>query len=70
MSDSKHSVCFPGESESYRTARDKLLDAEIELRRNIEAVAAKRRELHWAEELSRITFLSRLQGIQLRKRRL
>lgn len=27
MANSKHQVRFPGESESYRTARDKLLDA-------------------------------------------
>ncbi len=36
---------FPGESEEYRRARDELLDAEVSLRRQIEAVAAKRREL-------------------------
>jgi len=40
MSESKHSVRFPGETDAYRAARDKLLDAEIELRRNIESVAA------------------------------
>lgn len=45
MSESKHSVRFPGESDSYRAARDELLAAEMELRRNIEAVAAKRRQL-------------------------
>ena len=45
MSESKHSVRFPGESESYRAARNELLEAEIQLRRNIEAVAAKRRSL-------------------------
>jgi predicted dithiol-disulfide oxidoreductase (DUF899 family) len=28
---------FPGESEEYRAARDRLLDAEIELRRMLEA---------------------------------
>ena len=39
------SVKFPGESEEYRTARDRLLAAEIELRRQMEAVAAERREL-------------------------
>jgi predicted dithiol-disulfide oxidoreductase (DUF899 family) len=38
-------VSFPGESEEYRAARDRLLDAEIELRRSIERVAAQRREL-------------------------
>jgi predicted dithiol-disulfide oxidoreductase (DUF899 family) len=39
------SIAFPGESTEYRAARDRLLDAEIELRRTIEAVAAARREL-------------------------
>ena len=36
---------FPGESAAYRRARDKLLGAEIALRRQIEAVAAQRRRL-------------------------
>ncbi len=36
---------FPGENEAYRTARDHLLEAEIELRRRIEEVAALRRRL-------------------------
>jgi len=36
---------FPNESPAYRAARNKLLDAELELRRNIEAVAAQRRAL-------------------------
>jgi predicted dithiol-disulfide oxidoreductase (DUF899 family) len=36
---------FPGESTEYREARDRLLEAEIELRRAIEVVAAQRREL-------------------------
>ena len=45
MSDSKRPVRFPGESESYRKARNELLEAETELRRNIEAVAEKRRML-------------------------
>jgi predicted dithiol-disulfide oxidoreductase (DUF899 family) len=39
------SVAFPGESEEYRAARDRLLGREIELRRAMEAVAAARREL-------------------------
>lgn len=38
-------INFPGESAEYRTARDRLLAEEIELRRRIEAVAAARREL-------------------------
>ena len=36
---------FPNESAEYRAARDRLLEAEIELRRQGEAVAALRREL-------------------------
>ena len=40
-----HSVRFPGESSEYRTAREKLLTAEIELRKRIEEVAAMRRQL-------------------------
>ena len=38
-------VRFPGESDEYRAARDRLLESEIELRRRMEAVAAARREL-------------------------
>jgi len=45
MSTSKHTIRFPNESQAYRTARDKLLDAEIALRRQIETVAAQRRTL-------------------------
>jgi predicted dithiol-disulfide oxidoreductase (DUF899 family) len=39
------SVAFPGKSAEYRTARDRLLQQEIELRQAIEAVAAARRLL-------------------------
>jgi predicted dithiol-disulfide oxidoreductase (DUF899 family) len=38
-------LTFPGESDEYRATRDRLLDAEIELRRSIERVAAARRAL-------------------------
>ena len=38
-------VNYPGESEEYREARNRLLDREIELRRLTEAVAAERRAL-------------------------
>jgi predicted dithiol-disulfide oxidoreductase (DUF899 family) len=38
-------VAYPGESPEYRTARELLLEREIELRRAIEAVAAARRDL-------------------------
>jgi predicted dithiol-disulfide oxidoreductase (DUF899 family) len=40
-----HTKRFPGESAAYRAARDKLLQAEIGLRRNLEDVAAMRRAL-------------------------
>ena len=40
-----HSVRFPNESAEYRDARDRLLEAEIAVRRQIEAVAAQRRAL-------------------------
>ncbi len=36
---------FPGESAEYRNARDDLLRKEVELRRQIESVAAARRKL-------------------------
>src|SRR5215218_2656745 len=39
------SLTFPGESAEYRAARDRLLEREVELRRETEAVAAARREL-------------------------
>ena len=38
-------IQFPGESGEYRLARNRLLDAEAELRRAIERVAAQRRAL-------------------------
>ena len=36
---------FPNESQEYRAARDRLLEKEIELRRQMEAVAEARRKL-------------------------
>jgi predicted dithiol-disulfide oxidoreductase (DUF899 family) len=45
MTEPLHAVRFPDESDEYRQARNELLDAEIELRRLTEAVAAKRRAL-------------------------
>jgi predicted dithiol-disulfide oxidoreductase (DUF899 family) len=42
---SLHEVRFPGESDEYRRARNELLQSEIDLRRQIEAVAAQRRKL-------------------------
>jgi predicted dithiol-disulfide oxidoreductase (DUF899 family) len=38
-------IAFPGESEDYRAARNRLLEREIELRRAMETVAAARRAL-------------------------
>jgi predicted dithiol-disulfide oxidoreductase (DUF899 family) len=40
-----HEVRFPGESDEYRRARDDVLKAEVDLRRQSEAVAAQRRAL-------------------------
>jgi predicted dithiol-disulfide oxidoreductase (DUF899 family) len=51
MSTPHHSVRFPRESPSYRAARNKLLDAEIELRRATESVAAQRRSLPLGGEI-------------------
>jgi predicted dithiol-disulfide oxidoreductase (DUF899 family) len=45
MSTPRHNVRFPGESPSYRAARNKLLDAEIEARRAVESAAALRRTM-------------------------
>jgi predicted dithiol-disulfide oxidoreductase (DUF899 family) len=42
---SLHDFRFPNESEAYRAARDALLEEEIELRRQTERVAARRRAL-------------------------
>jgi predicted dithiol-disulfide oxidoreductase (DUF899 family) len=38
-------ISFPNESAQYRTARNRLLEQEIALRRTMEAVATARREL-------------------------
>src|SRR5580658_2056107 len=40
-----HSFRFPGETESYRQSRNQLLQAEVDLRRRVEEVAALRRQL-------------------------
>ena len=46
-----HDFRFPHEPEQYRQARNRLLTAEIELRRQEEHVAAMRRELPLGGEL-------------------
>jgi len=45
-------VNWPNESEEYRRARDELVQAEIELRRREEAVAAQRRALPLGGEVT------------------
>src|SRR5262245_20306313 len=45
MAGSLRQMRFPGESEKYRAARNELLEAEIDLRRRAEEVAAQRRRL-------------------------
>ena len=40
-----HQERFPGESKTYRAARNELLKAEMELRKKVESVAALRRKL-------------------------
>lgn len=40
-----HANQFPGETETYRQMRDQLLESEISLRKQMEAVAALRRQL-------------------------
>jgi predicted dithiol-disulfide oxidoreductase (DUF899 family) len=45
MTEPLHTVHFPGETDEFRLARNELLEAEIDLRRQTEAVAAQRRNL-------------------------
>jgi predicted dithiol-disulfide oxidoreductase (DUF899 family) len=51
MASSLHPNRFPGESPSYREARNHLLQAELALRKNIENVAALRRKLPLGGEI-------------------
>lgn len=51
MASSYHSQRFPNESSAYRDARNELLEAEIALRKNIEDVAALRRQFPLGGEL-------------------
>jgi predicted dithiol-disulfide oxidoreductase (DUF899 family) len=51
MTDAPHVARFPGVSDEYRHARNDLLFAEIELRRQTEHVAAQRRGLPLGGEL-------------------
>jgi predicted dithiol-disulfide oxidoreductase (DUF899 family) len=51
-----HSFRFPGESDSYRSTRDQLLQAEIDPRRRVEEVAALRRKLPLGGEIPHCRF--------------
>jgi predicted dithiol-disulfide oxidoreductase (DUF899 family) len=51
MTELLHTVRFPGETDELRLARNELLQAEIELRRHSEAVAAQRRSLRAGGEV-------------------
>jgi predicted dithiol-disulfide oxidoreductase (DUF899 family) len=52
MASPLHPNRFPGESPSYREARNQLLEAEMTLRKNIEEVATLRRKLPLGGEVS------------------
>src|SRR5712692_9208437 len=45
MQEPLHAIRFPSETDEYRQARNELLQAEMELRRQLEAIAAQRRRL-------------------------
>jgi predicted dithiol-disulfide oxidoreductase (DUF899 family) len=53
MAKAIHATRFPGETHAYREARNDLLREEIELRRQIEAVAARRRSLPLGGEVTK-----------------
>ena len=53
MAKTIHATRFPGETEQYREARNRLLEEEIDLRRKIEAVAARRRALPLGGEVTK-----------------
>lgn len=69
-----YSIEFPGESQAYRAMRDRLLDAEMKLRKRIEEVAALPRQLPqgakikedylFEEGASDLSDISRQQGRQ------
>ena len=45
LEEARHGYAFPQRIPRYRAARDRLLEKEIELRRQMEAVAEARRKL-------------------------
>ncbi len=58
---------FPNESDDYRARRDELLDFEMDLRAQIEAVAAKRRELPFGGRLAQDYRFGRWQDGRVRE---
>jgi predicted dithiol-disulfide oxidoreductase (DUF899 family) len=52
VSETQAGLSFPGETAEYRDARSRLLEAELDLRRRAEAVAAQRRELPLGGEVA------------------
>jgi len=48
----RRTTTFPGETAAYRRARNRLLKSEVELRRQIESVAAQRRKLPLGGEVA------------------
>jgi predicted dithiol-disulfide oxidoreductase (DUF899 family) len=52
MSTTLHSIRFPNETDAYREARNELLEAEIKLRKQVEDVAALRRNLPLGGEVA------------------
>jgi predicted dithiol-disulfide oxidoreductase (DUF899 family) len=51
-----HETRYPGESAQYRQMRDKLLQAELELRNQVHAVAELRRQLPLGGEVKDYVF--------------
>jgi len=70
MSAAKHSTRFPNEAEAYRSARNELLEAEMELRRSVESVAALRRKLPLGGEVPQDYIFEEADGSAVRQVRL
>jgi predicted dithiol-disulfide oxidoreductase (DUF899 family) len=51
MKEALHHARFPGETEDYRRARDELLQAELELRRQQKAVSVQRQDMPMGGEV-------------------
>ncbi len=60
-----HDIRFPGESDNYREKRNELLQAEAQLRANVEQVAAMRRALPLGGEVADYEFDSAAGAVAL-----